>query len=168
MKRNIAGIGSILILLVLGACNLPSSVPVTEVPSTPTDTSVPAAAPLFTETPTLTVEPVAVLTDTASPTPTPQDPLVVRATLCWQGPGPQYDVVSALKQNERVKLIGRGSISGWLVIENPLYHDPCWTAEGDLQVDAGIDLNSLKIINPPPTFTPTKPPPTATSTPPTP
>lgn len=156
MKKNILGIASILIVLVFGACNLPGvALPV------PTETSTPTAA-LFADTATPTLAPVVLSTDTASPTPTPQDPLVLRATLCWEGPGPKYEVVSALNQNERVKLLGRGSISGWFVVDNPIYHDPCWVAEGDLQIDAGTDLTNLTIFTPPPTATPTQP--TATPT----
>jgi hypothetical protein len=163
MKKNVLEIVFALAVLILGACNLPSGSPpvVTETP-----TQIPAAAiVLFTDTSTPTLEPVVLSTDTASPVPPPQDPLVVRATLCWQGPGSTYDVVSALNQNERVKLLGRGSLSGWFVVENPTYHDPCWVAEGDLQVDAGTDLSTLRIYNPPPTATPTRPPATPTPTP---
>ena len=158
MKKNILGTVSILMVLVFGACNLPGVAL-----SVPTETATPTAA-LFADTATPTFAPVVLSTDTASPVPTPQDPLVLRATLCWQGPGPKYEVVSALNQNGRVKLLGRGSISGWFVVDNPIYHDPCWVAEGDLQIDAGTDLTNLKIFNPPPTVTPTKPPATATGT----
>jgi hypothetical protein len=158
MKKRIFGLISILIVLVLGACNLPSGAPVTEDPSAPTQTLTPTIE-LFIETATATVTP----TDTALPVSTPQDPLVLRATLCWQGPGPVYDVVSALKQNERVKLLGRGSISGWFVVENPIYRDLCWVAEGDLQIDTGTDLTNIRTFTPPPTATPTKVP-TATPT----
>ena len=169
MKKNVPIIMFLMIVMVQAACNLPSGAPPDgsggEEQPTPTFT-LPAAESgvVFTDTPTATPVPAIVSTDTASPTPLPQDPLVVRATLCWQGPGGVYEVVSALKANERVKLLGRGSISGWYVVDNPIYHDPCWVAAGDLQIDAGTDLAGLKIINPPPTATPTKPP-TYTPTP---
>ena len=168
MRRNVLGIASVFLVLILGACNLPSSAPPANndnVSPVLLDTSTPTAAVTVADTLTFTSVPVAVSTDTATPVPTPQDPLVVRATLCWQGPGPVYEVVSALKKDERVKLLGRGSIAGWYVVENPTYHDPCWVAERDLQVDAGTDFTNLKIFTPPPTATPTKPPPTSTPTP---
>ena len=159
MKKNIFAIVSILMVLGLGACNLPSSVPpVSSYTSSPT-------AALFADTATATIAPVVLLTATASPVPAPQDPLVLRATLCWVGPGPKYEVVSALNQNIRVKLLGRGSISGWFVVDNPTYHDPCWVAEGDLQIDAGTDLINIKTFTPPPLPTPTKPPATPTPSP---
>jgi hypothetical protein len=153
MRKSRVGIVPILLLLVQLACNLPSG--------TPTLTSTPTAA--FTETAT----PTFALLDVPSITPisTPQNPLVLRATLCWIGPGPAYPTVSALKVNERVKLLGRGSISGWYIVENPIYHDPCWVQESELQIEPGTDLASLRIFNPPPTPTYTKPPPTITPSP---
>jgi uncharacterized protein YgiM (DUF1202 family) len=84
--------------------------------------------------------------------------------LCWQGPGPKYEVVSALTKGSRVKLLGQGSISGWYIVRNPIYHDPCWVQQTDLQIEPGTDLLSLQIFNPPPTYTPTQPPPTSTPT----
>src|SRR5262245_33185393 len=140
MNRKLLGILPLLIAIL--ACNLPSSVP-TATPL-PSDTPIPAIA-----TATLSLE-----TATPAVPATPENPLVLRATLCWQGPGPVYPVVSGLKINERVKLLGRGSINGWYVVENPIYHDPCWVQASDLQVDPGIDLLSLRVFTPPPTPTP--------------
>ncbi len=155
MRRSLLGIVPTLLIVVQLACNLPSGAA--------THTSTPtAASPAGTETATATLVPVDI--GSATPIPTPQNPLVLRATLCWIGPGPQYPTVSALKQNERVKLLGRGSISGWYIVENPIYHDPCWVQEAELQIEPGTDLASLRIFNPPPTSTPTKPPPTPTIT----
>jgi hypothetical protein len=154
MRKSLVGIVPILLILGQLACNLPSGVSTaTPVPS---DTPTPAASAtliILTQNPTITS------------TPLPQDPLVLRATLCWQGPGPAYPTVSALKVNERVKLLGRGSISGWYIVENPIYHDPCWVQESELQIEPGTDLAGLRIFNPPPTSTPTKPPPTITPSP---
>lgn len=133
----------------LQACNLPSSAPITEtavvvdpgvvVPSPQTD--------LATSTPSVT--------DTAAPTATPQNPLVLRATLCWIGPGNKYDVVSALQPETRIQLIGRGTIDGWWVISNPIYKDACWVQAVDVQIEPGFDTSTLKLIAPPPLPTPT-------------
>ena len=157
------GILSILIAIML-ACNLPGrNLPISSlIEPTTASIAIPTIG-LIADTPSLaTIAPVPLSTDTASPTPTPQNPLVIRATLCSEGPGSKYEVVSALNLNERVKLLGRGSVTGWLIVENPTYHDPCWVAETALQIDPGIDLTNLKIFNPPPPSTPTKPPPTPT------
>jgi hypothetical protein len=93
-----------------------------------------------------------------SATATPGDPLVLRATLCWVGPGTQYEVVSALKEGERVPLLGKGSIPDWWIVKNPIYRDPCWAQASDLQVDPGVNLEALQVYYPPPTptYTPTE------------
>ncbi len=123
----------------------------------PGETAVPAASSLPTDT---SMPP----TDTSVPsaTPTPQNPLVLRDTLCWVGPGNQYEVVSSLKKDARVELLGKGSVAGWWIVVNPIYHDPCWVQATDLQIEAGTDLSNLKIYYPPPTPTST---PTNTPTP---
>lgn len=154
------------------ACNLPQAAsqqatpvinpvnPVNPVnPESPTSQVQPSPI-AFTETPTLTP------TSTNTTQPTPQKPLVLKTTLCWVGPGTQFEVVSSLKQGENVEVIGRGSVEGWLIVRNPTYHDPCWAKASDLQVDASFDLNALQIYYPPPTPTRTpKPTPIPSATP---
>ena len=101
-------------------------------------------------------------------TATPGDPLVLHTTLCWVGPGAQYEVVSALKEGERVPLLGKGSIPDWWIVKNPIYRDPCWAQAGDLQVDPGVNVAALQVYYPPPTptYTPTETlTPTPTNTP---
>ena len=152
-QQNTFGLALLAALL---ACNLPAGVmnPILEA----TSTAQPAAAATIalvpaTETPT----PAQAATNTSlpSPTPTPQNPLVIIAALCWEGPGAIYEVVSAVKVGERVELLGRGSISGWWVIKNPIYRDPCWLPENTLQIDPGYNLSNLKVFSPPSTPTPT-------------
>jgi hypothetical protein len=152
MRKAILGFVPILLILVQLACNFPQAVgPAPQASEAP-------AIPIVVEVASAT----ATQTATSTPIPTPQDPLVLRATLCWRGPGSLYVVVSGLKLNERVKLLGVGSIPGWFIVDNPTYHEPCWVQATDLQVDAGIDLTALKIYSPPP-LKPTKTPkPTAT------
>jgi hypothetical protein len=132
--------------LFLQACNLPSNAPVTETPTVtnpvPTgQVEIPTATPAVTDTPAATA--------------TPQNPLVLRATLCWVGPGNKYDVVSALQPQTRIELVGRGTIDGWWVITNPIYKDPCWVQAVDIQIEPGFDTSALKLIAPPPLPTPT-------------
>lgn len=132
-------------ILFLQACNLPSSAPTTE-------TATVAAPSSQVELPTLTPA----VTDTPpAPIATPQNPLVLRATLCWIGPGNQYDVVSALQPQTRIQLIGKGTIDGWWVISNPIYKDACWVQAVDVQIEPGFDTSTLKLISPPPLPTPT-------------
>lgn len=145
-------------ILILQACNLPANTPPTDIPTAPSAefTSAVADVPqsqLETETPTLTSLPVA--TDTPMPTATPQNPLVLRDTLCWVGPGNKYEVVSAIKAETRIELIGRGTVDGWWVIVNPIYKDACWVQSGDVQIEPGFDISKLRLIEPPATPSPT-------------
>lgn len=139
MKRTIFPL--VAALLFLQACNLPSNAPVTSTP--------------MIATPTTPTTAILLSTDTPAPPPTPQNPLVLRDTLCWIGPGSQYDVVSALQANTRIELIGRGVVAGWWVITNPIYKDACWVQAIDLQIEPGFDTSALKLVDPPPLPTPT-------------
>ncbi len=158
----------------LYACNLPAAMEAAE--ATPDTVATWVAASLTAQVgsapiPSNTPAPVESATPEATatgalPTPTPQNPLVLETTLCWQGPGAQYEVVSALKKGERVELIGQGSLAGWWIVNNPIYHDPCWAQAKDLQIEPSYDISGLKIFYPPPT--PTSTPsntPTPTNTP---
>lgn len=147
--------------LIVTACNLPSAA------STPTPETQPEnPIQLPSETAILvpyTDTPLPSETPLPSATPTPGNPLVLRTTLCWVGPGAQYEVVSALKEGERVELLGQGSIPDWWIVRNPIYRDPCWVRAQDLQIEPGYNISGLQIFYPPPTptFTPS---PTATAT----
>jgi hypothetical protein len=115
-----------------------------------------------------TPNPAPVSTNTIEPsaTPTAQKPTVINDTLCSVGPGAKYDVVSSLSKGQVVEILGRGSIPDWFIVRNPRYNDPCWVSAKDLKVDASLDLNSLKIFNPPPLPTNTpKPTPVPSPTP---
>lgn len=134
------------------SCNLPAASPTAVETWTPSATVQPlgtntAELPAAATIPVETVSPV--------PVPTAQDPLVAYAALCWWGPGPIYEVISSLKQDIRVKLAGKGSIPGWYLVDNPIYHVPCWVQDDYLQIDPNTDLSTLPIFTPPPTPTPT-------------
>lgn len=154
------------LILILSACNLPSAGTGAESPVAPevlAQTVVAATlSAIQAETaaaPTATVPPqepsaTPTVAFTFTPFPTPQDPLVLKDALCWLGPGPVYEVSSSVKTGIRVKLLGRGSVGAWWIIDNPRYHEPCWLQADVLQFDAGYDLTNLKVFNPPPTPTP--------------
>lgn len=111
------------------------------------------AAPTSTNTPEPTI------------TATAQKPQMINSTLCWVGPGPKYEVMSALSKAQVVEVIGRGDTNGWIIIKNPIYNDPCWVQSFDIQLDPSIDVPSLKIFYPPPPPTKTPVPPTPTLVP---
>jgi hypothetical protein len=174
MFTRLTRFGFCLILAItLAACNMPSST--TPTPAldaaatmvaatisaiqTSTALAPTASVPVVTDTPTLAAP---TGTATFTPFPTPQNPLVVKDALCWMGPGPAYEVVSSVKKDTRVELLGRGSTGAWWIISNPIYHDPCWLAADVLQLDAGFNLTNLKVFTPPPTPTATA---TSTATP---
>lgn len=101
------------------------------------------------ELPPAAPSPTATLTP--EPTRTPQNPLVSQVALCWGGPGTAYVVISSVPSGARVEILGVGSLAGWYVIQNPIYHDRCWIEAKNLQIDPALDLSKLKIFNPPPT-----------------
>ena len=168
--RSTLIISGILLAFLVGACNYPGSSEVApeDVVATwvaTTLTAQAALAPNPTSTPIPEVDVTLAPSPTATevlPTTTPQNPLVLETTLCWKGPGTQYEVVSALKKDERVELLGQGSIAGWWIVNNPIYHDPCWSQAKDLQIEPGYNTAALPIYTPPPTPTST---PTNTATP---
>jgi hypothetical protein len=166
--------------LSLLGCNLPSGSPTpdlsgTIIASTLGVLQTNSALTLTAEGPSATATPVAVGTPppVASETHTPrpaQNPVVTKDSLCWVGPGSQFEVVSAIPAGTPVELLGRGTLPGWYIVRNPIYRDPCWIPAANLSVPPGTDLASLPYFSPPdtPTFTPTKTPlntPTASSTP---
>jgi hypothetical protein len=112
-----------------------------------------------TSTPLAT--PTALPTNTPMPTiiSTPQKPTVTEDTLCWLGPGIHYEVVSSIKKDTEVELLGVGNISGWLIVLNPRYHDPCWIMQSVMQIDPNTDLSSLTVYSAPPLYWRRPPPP---------
>ena len=136
---------------------------------------IPTVTPARLSTPILSNTPVPVIiimtvVVTAPPTqfqvPTTENASVIHDALCWLGPGPGYVVSSAIKTDTRVILLGTTSLSGWLVIRNPIYHDPCWIYQQNLKIDSDVNPAIMMVFTPPPTFTPTlKPTSTGTPTP---
>ena len=105
--------------------------------------AAPIAPPTVTQTPSATATPFATLI--------PEKPIVQTGTLCWTGPGAAYPVVSGIKAGEVVNVLGVGSKIGWLVIENPVYHDRCWIETKNLKLDPFFTTAGLEVFNPPPT-----------------
>lgn len=158
------------LMIFSAACNLPKATAeanskATEIVETAAALLTGTAASLPTPVPA-TETPIPADTSTPTQVSTPKPPAVISDALCWVGPGSQYEVVSAIRAGTQVELLGQGSVAGWLVVRNPIYHDPCWIEASRVQIDSGYDLSGLKIIYPPPTptLTPTLTP-TSTATP---
>lgn len=176
--RNLRITPALLFIILLGACNMPGPVEATPdlvatwvaatLTAMPANTPVPVATASPAASATLDLPPAP--TETPLPTSTPQNPLVLETVLCWKGPGAQFEVVSALKKDARVEIIGQASIPGWWIVDNPIYHDPCWAQAAALQIEPGYNTSTLPVYTPPPTPTPTAtitrtPTATATNTP---
>lgn len=87
-------------------------------------------------------------------TSTPQPTTVTADALCYAGPGDSYEVVSAIQKGTKVKLLGKGAVLGWWVLENPIYTDPCWIMEQYVSIDPAFDTSNLIEYTVPPTPTP--------------
>lgn len=160
MHNSMASFSSLgmLLLLAIMACNLPSAT----LPPSASPEKVPSAVSLTVVLSPMTspaataslVSPSA--TNTSAPTisPTPQNPLVTVDSLCWGGPGKAYEVISTIRSNTRVVLLGRGIVDGWWVVKNPTYRDPCWLPVANLQIDPAMDLSGFPVYRVPPTPTP--------------
>ena len=106
-----------------------------------------------TETPTLAV------TDTpAVPTEKPEikPPAVVVFTGCWTGPGESYTNISnidpSIRKNGRqnVVILGTGTESGWIIIRNPYFNNPCWVRVESMEIDPNMDLSGYPQMTPGP------------------
>jgi uncharacterized protein YgiM (DUF1202 family) len=153
-------LAGLILLLADVACNIPSASPTPNADATMLAVTYIAYETNNAATQTAlpsnnTTTPVPTNTISLQVTSTANNPLVIRDALCWVGPGNAYEVVSAVKTGTQVQLVGRGSLSGWYIITNPIYHDPCWIETANLQIDPGYNISGLPIINPPPTPTPT-------------
>lgn len=166
--RRFTIVGVMLAFAVI-ACNLPAAAPTLDAGTTMVAATLSALQTgVFASQTALSVQvsSTPVVTDTIQPqiSPTASNPHVIRDALCWVGPGNAYEVVSSVRTGTQVQLLGRGSLVGWYIINNPIYHDPCWIEAANLQIDPGYNLSGLPVINPPPSPTPTDTP-TATYTP---
>ncbi len=77
--------------------------------------------------------------------------------LCWQGPGPAYNVVSSIVAGTEVELLGTGLNMRWLIIDNPRFPGAnCWVEREEIDLDPEFDLGALeRFATPPlPTATP--------------
>ncbi len=157
--------------LILFGCNLPAATPTPVASGTVFASTISALQTRAVETATaqgygVPLTPAESATPAVPITGQQQNPVVINDTLCWIGPGPQYEVVSAIFKNTAVSMLGRSTIPGWFIVRNPTYGDPCWIQATDIQLPPGFDVSVLPLFNPPATVTPTgSPTPLVSSTP---
>ena len=157
---------SVLLMIALTACNLPSgqSMEVSDLALTITA----QALLLETGTPTLiqaTSTPQ--FTATLGFTSTPAVPTVTvsQNTNCRTGPGTQYDLVGGLLVGQSAEVVGKNSASNYWIIKTPGGSGTCWLW-GQYATVSG-NVAALQEYTIPPTPTPSATPtPTSTPTPP--
>lgn len=67
--------------------------------------------------------------------------LVMGNSLCYEGPGPEYEVVNSLFENMNVQVIGVDQQIGWLVLDSPLFPGvACWVEEDNIAHSLEVDL----------------------------
>jgi hypothetical protein len=83
-----------------------------------------------------------------TPTPTPGPArygTVLTLALCWTGPGSQYEVVSSIRPDTEVEVLGTGQGGRFIIVRNPKYFRECWLKEE--AIDTGdLDLSSAPIF----------------------
>jgi uncharacterized protein YgiM (DUF1202 family) len=137
----------------------PTDLP-TETP-TNTPTLSPSSTPTHTATPTRT--PTATATPTLAPSATPTVPVnlasalvIVERANVRGGPGPDYEVVGVVMQDEQYEIIGRTNAGDWWQICCVAGNQPGWLF-GELVTTSG-DLLLVPVVLAPPADTTATPP----------
>ena len=143
-------LASLVLVLAILACNLPSGAP------TPTATAT--AAPLSSATSTQPAA-TAIPSDTPLPTNTPLPtatstptiPIVWASSVavnCRYGPGTAWASVSALQLNVTAEIAGRNASNDWWYIKDPLNPGSfCWVAMS--VTNAAGNLAPIPVVSPP-------------------
>jgi len=140
---------TLILMLVLQACNLPSNAPITETPTNVPSPIPSATQPLPTDTPTQTPLP----TDTPLPTftSTPTIPIVFPKDVsvnCRYGPGIDWVVLSGLTVGQTAQIIGKSPDFNWWYVIDPLNGSRnCWVAAG--VVNTAGNLLPIPIVETP-------------------
>ncbi|MFN8382910.1 MAG: SH3 domain-containing protein [Anaerolineales bacterium] len=151
---------SVLLIISLTACNLPSG-DSTEVPDlalTVTAQALLLQPAAFTATPQFTPTTGPSSTPEFTTTPTVPEVTVSTNTNCRTGPGTQYDLIGGLLVGQTAIVVGKNTSTNYWIINNPGKSGTCWLW-GQYATVSGNTAGLTEYAIPP---TPT---PTATSTP---
>ena len=169
----------ILTLLLLAACDAPTSTPAatpthdapapTNTPTaTPAPTQTPTSEPTNTPAPTNTPKPTATPSPTptkeATPTPAYQKASLPAGAILRTGPGQNYDTKQKLDSAKTMTVLGQTEVAGktWLRLAGNNWIDASQTTGVDLTRVPAVDPADIP-ATPTPAPTPTKPkPPTST------
>jgi len=151
---------SVLLIISLTACNLPSGqgTPTPDLALTVTAQALLLQPSAFTSTPEFTSTPGPSSTPEFTPTPTVPQVTVSTNTNCRTGPGTQYDLIGGLLVGETAIVVGKNTSTGYWIINNPGKSGTCWLW-GQYATVSGNTAGLTEYAVPP---TPT---PTSTSTP---
>lgn len=169
-KRNL--FLSILLIIVLSACNLPSggdnagNSNSTEAPINDLALTVTAQALLLnqvTNTPEFTATPQFTATPEFTATPSVPQVSVTTNTNCRTGPGVVYDLLGGLNIGQTAEVVGKSSSTGYWIIKLPGSNTICWLFPQHATVSGNTsNLPEYPVpATPTPSNTPT---PTATAT----
>jgi len=155
---------TLLTILILQACNLPSSAS-TETPTVDpilaAGLTLTAAAelnppteipPTFTPLPTLTPTPEFTATPAFTSTPSFAYVTLSEATNCRVGPGVAYDLVDTFLVGQTIAVIGKHPFDNYWYVRSPNNSNVyCWLWGF---YATGANLGNVPILTPPPTLTP--------------
>ena len=137
---------TLVLVLAMLACNLPSNVPVTETP-----TVVTPSPTLFLPTATPTQTPLPTNTPLPTLTPTPTVPIVSAKDVpvnCRLGPGTAWLVISALTVGQTSQIVGKTSDGAWWYIVDPSSSGRnCWVSVS--VTNAAGNLANIPVVQTP-------------------
>ncbi len=146
---------ALVMILILPACAVEPTPPPVDVVGT---MAVQMASEMLTQTvaaysptpPPSTATTIPTVTPTVEPTKDASIKIVivVNNVPCWFGPGESYGLESYISATKKVELLGIGSVPGWYVIMNPYFHQACWVAAADVQLDPAMDISVFPTITP--------------------
>jgi hypothetical protein len=118
------------------------------------------------ETPTFTQPPTLTATFTPTQGPKPATATANQDANCRTGPGPVYEVVSALPTGQSSLILGQNNAASWLLIERQgSSGGSCWVWSDLVSTTGDLSLVSIVAAPPTPTHTPSHTPaPTYTPT----
>lgn len=165
MKKNqVFPILTVLILLILQACNLPNNAPNREatvdpliaaqmtitalsLQNTPTQ-----ALPTFTAPPTLSPTPEFTTTPAFTQTPSFAYVTLSEATNCRVGPGVAFNLVDTFQVGQTIEVVGKHPFDNYWYVRSPKNPNVyCWLWGF---YATGANLSNVPVLTPPPTYTP--------------
>lgn len=146
---------SVLLIIALTACNLPSgdTTPTPDLALTVTAQATLLQPGAFTSTPEFTSTPGPTPTEGFTSTPTVPEVTVSTNTNCRTGPSVQYDNIGSLLIGQTGIVVGKNTPTGYWIINNPGKTGTCWLYPQYATVSG--NTANLQEYSIPPTPTPT-------------